>query len=282
MRSRGFTSFLALALLVLTAGATLLALRATTASVISSKDQVLRRKLESKAINSLLNTLAASSPISSVECYLSAEPLAKRSGCRVSESPDQDGTVQRIQGISADKLYDYESLFKDATACAPTNNPVAFFPSPRSAISALGCELSGTLRANIAHYGNITVNSAIQIGVPVSHQVSHQAKPLCIVAASGYIHSSAEITANCDLLILAGGDLLLHSVTTSSFGERNLTLHSATGTVEVGSIAGFARVSVISAHTPTIPDLSSYLPSQIAVPLLDRQIIGIGLNSQPG
>jgi hypothetical protein len=129
---------------------------------------------------------------------------------------------------------DYHEIFKTITHC-----PGIEVPNRRQQFSApahpVTCTVSGELTDNLILAENIKFNT-----LTLRH---HKEAGYGIIASLGDVRGEGAIITSSDLLIIAGGDVSIASISTSTSERVKVTILSAQGAIEV--LNADAQVSLL-------------------------------------
>lgn len=226
--------------------------------------------------NALLLSTATTDLSSSSKCITKSVAPYSRRACLLS-SPRSTESLSGVTFSSSNQLYDYQNLFEKSVQCPETADLVEVEATQGSVVSARTCTLSEN------GIGSLKVLGNLRGLLPVILEPT-QGSELCVMAASGQFKLPAISVKGCNLLVVSGGDMLIGTINfepPQAPPMPSLTLHSATGTIEVTSIEGAGALRVESAKSPTLPEVIPGELSTITLPLLEPQIISLGLVNQP-
>jgi hypothetical protein len=130
---------------------------------------------------------------------------------------------------------DYDALFANATPCPSTPINAANSTGERVRASK-DCVLPPLLQGGIIALENLR-GEATRV-LPVTTQAS-------ILASPGSVALAGVLALETDLVLVAGGDVDISSITTASQQTRRVTLISALGAVRVGYVS--PGISVVAA-----------------------------------
>jgi hypothetical protein len=130
---------------------------------------------------------------------------------------------------------DYDAIFTQAVPCptTPTSSASRDTDAPRA---SKDCPSPPTVTGSL-----ITVENVIG----ESTRITSNSSKAAILASPGAIVLAGALIVETDLLIVAGGDISLSSITTSSSETRKVTIISALGAIRVGYVA--PEISVMAA-----------------------------------
>lgn len=157
-----------------------------------------------------------------------------------------------LSDLSTFPLLNYRQIFSNLNTCTRTIiiDPVGLTVSSNSIYSARSCIISRTTlnsnfitKANLLLNRKVTVNSSLDL----------------ILATAGYFNSTGELEVNGPVTIIAGGDLMINQLQTTSSAE--LVLISATGRVNVTSSSGPIKVQILANHVSSYPPTLSIADS---------------------
>lgn len=130
---------------------------------------------------------------------------------------------------------DYDALFTQALPCptTPTSSASRDTNSPRA---SKDCPSPPTVTGSFITVENITGEST---------RITANSAKASMLASPGAIVLAGALTVETDLIIVAGGDISLSSITTSSSETRKVTIISALGAIRLGYVA--PEISVMAA-----------------------------------
>lgn len=190
-----------------------------------------------------------------------------RSVCRlVSQFKPQDLKASIVEGLQGDfPLFDSQLIFDSLSPCpiAHTSRPaLTSLGSPislGSAVSQATCQLSAQNTQKIA--GNLILNAS---------QTKFLSAP-SILVASGYLDFAGQLDLSGTTLIIAAGDLHLHTVRSNSA----LTLVSLTGQIVVDQIQGVPQLKLIAKQGVIAPAVWSTSDNGLWPPIQSSLLLGI-------
>lgn len=146
---------------------------------------------------------------------------------------------------------DYDSVFRNTTTCA-MSIAEATPTTPLPPLSARTCPLSGVVPANITRQENIegrNLSLVVTTNVP------------SVLASPGRVRVLTRLTISSDLVVVAGGDVFIERLESSSTDQTRVSIFSSLGDITVGSIA--PNIALFSAgrrriEVPPSPQSLSY------------------------
>jgi hypothetical protein len=159
---------------------------------------------------------------------------------------------------------DYDAIFTLATPCSstPVNAPNTFGTTP---IASKNCVVPATLNGGIISVENIRGEA--------THVLARSAQT-SIIASPGQISVTGTLTLESDLMVVAGGDIAIGTITTTPSQTRKVTIISALGGIRVGSVGSGVSVIAAGRSTIEIPE-NPYSPPFPIPPRRGHEIIGI-------
>ncbi len=162
---------------------------------------------------------------------------------------------------------DYQAIFSNFSACpqvAPLwDSTPTFRPAAGSQLQTRTC-LGIIPESKSTHRENLKFKIATALDPSIR-----------VLASLGYIEASGELTLSTDILIIAGGDLSIQTLS-SAFGTVHVTLVSATGSVTVQHIDPRVELRVIAWQGAFLPLHRSHQDLDLMPSVL--QIIPLGFS----
>lgn len=133
------------------------------------------------------------------------------------------------------------------------NAPSGFHLTSSAAVSRSLCRLTSDVTIkDVRTSGNLMADSPLRALNPDSEAA------FALLAATGFIDIAAPVIAEKDLLVVAGGDLHIKGIYTSSPVYMKVTLISSTGVVQVDEIGSFVSVKALGREGVRLPP--AYIP----------------------
>lgn len=151
---------------------------------------------------------------------------------------------------------DYDAIFTQAVPC-PTNQSSSTIRDTDAPRASKDCPSPATITGSL-----ITIENVIG----ESTRITSNSSKAAMLGSPGAIVLAGALIVETDLLIVAGGDISLSSITSSSSETRKVTIISALGTIRVGYVA--PEISVMAAgrgviEVPETPQMPPFpLPPQ--------------------
>ena len=159
---------------------------------------------------------------------------------------------------------DYDALFMNAIPCPSTPSNTASTTGDALKASK-DCPMPPILQGGIITLENLRGDTSRVITRPP--QVS-------IIASPGAITIVGALTLESDLLVVAGGDIQISSITSPSQETRKVTILSALGAIRVGFVSPSISVIAAGRSALAVPETPQSPPFPLP-PLRRHAIIGI-------
>jgi hypothetical protein len=259
--------FLALALLM---GVSLLALLSlATWRVIMGSSATVSTTIDSdrayfRATASLIDQLALPRITATTSPHLES-----RSAQASMRSFSIESTVDLLVGPTID----LDSVLIPSTGCAESRQAQgdrSFNGEPLSRGSMRSLTTCILRSALLAESTAFPVNGFIPEAVELPRPGTHQ--PYTRLSVAGFLETVAPLRVTGDALIIAGGDILLHSI--ESLTPVVLTLVSATGAIVVRDASPFVSVRTLAPRTVSLPPGVRSAVNAPPPPLLTSLVLG--------
>ncbi|MEY4668936.1 MAG: hypothetical protein RL518_1635 [Pseudomonadota bacterium] len=159
---------------------------------------------------------------------------------------------------------DYDAIFVQAIRC-PIPPSSATDPFEASPTASKDCGIPTTLKGGVILLENIRGES-IKV-LPPSSGAS-------VIASPGRITVTGALSLESDLVMVAGGDVEIGSITTQSGHTRKVTILSALGGIRVSSITPGIEVLAAGRNTLEVPNTPHNPPFPLP-PQRGHEIVGL-------
>jgi hypothetical protein len=159
---------------------------------------------------------------------------------------------------------DYDSLFMNALPCPST--PTNGIDARGNAVKASkDCPISSTLKGGVITVENLRGETT---------RVTATAAQPSIIASPGAITITGSLILESDLVLVAGGDIDIASITSLSDQGRKVTIISALGAIRVGSVSPGISLVAAGRSVLEVPETEQRSPFPMP-PQRRHAIVGI-------